>query len=715
MVENNKKMDPAKIEEFLSCGSVFIWDKSSLCSEGFKKCVQSIFSSIQKHSGSFLVPSFVKASLEQPEGAPALMVLDKKLFYEYPDVADYGALLTALKEKGYSKVNVFVNDTGVRNTLVGAGKASGVFCYFYMINENGEIEQFKSAPKEPQNRGENRGADVDGKRKFQGNGGQRERRSGYSIKSQPEQVRYAAIPVSGELKAGDTVYDSQGTPVRLVGQEAVNNNAVTYSTDRAGIWVKIYNRNGLNTYTEAKIKRMISEPLRYEGLCWPLDTVKDAEGNFRGYSLNAFQGVPLHLCVFKRAGIDSYFPNWTKMDLCVLTQTILKKIEFLHKKNILFGCINPAAIRIVDKENVYFTDTDNYQVDGFPSMVHNISFTAPELLDKKVYLATKANENFSVAELVFMLMMPGKTPYAVGGDEAPEELIKSMKFPYSNGQIHGDRALPGMWRFMWSHLSSLKGSFYNVFQNGAKFSTPEERKDVFYWQNAIGYYMKDLQETDDKESLLIYPRTFKRGKDEIFYKCNHCGIEHPRFYFHNRYFDDFRICNSCIDTKSDVSFTCKACGKTYYYTKRTALFHKMKKMEDSDWRDQKYCRDCKRKTLPCKDCHTEWPYYHLRGGRCPDCNKEYGSQTYKWITCRDCGRQFEFTVKDHEIFMQKGLHEPVRCPDCRDRRRNGGQPTGYGGGFGSGGFGGGSGSGGTGGGSNNGGKKKGGLFSRLFG
>ena len=675
MGENINTIDIARIEQFLSYGSIFIWDKSSLCSTGFKKCVQSLFSVIQKHSSSFIVPAFVKDELMHPDGPAALMVLDKHLFYVYPNVSNYHDLMRDLKERSITKINVFVNDYEIRESILETGKKYEITPYFYKITDNGEIEIFKINVKNIEKMvnaiGEKQSHDLNN----QGNYYTRKTNSGYVIKEQPERVPFETINVNTEISIGSIVFDSDGSSLKVVKQEIKNNNAVTFSTDRVGIWVKIFDKKALNTYLEAKIQRMVSKRVNFEGICWPLDIVKDSEGHFRGYSLEPFQGVPLHLCIFKRAGIDTFFPNWSKIDLCELTNTILKKIDFLHKKNILFGCINPAAIRIIDKNKVFFTDTDNYQIDGFPTMIHNISFTAPELLDKKVYLATKANENFAIAELVFMMMMPGITPYAVGGDEAPVEQIKKMIFPYASGEVHGDKALPGMWRFMWSHLSSLKGCFYNVFQSGAKYSNPKDRKDVIYWESAIGHFIKDLQETEDKESLKIYPKSFKRGTGVPFYKCNYCGIEHPKFYFNAQYFDNFRICNSCIDKRSDVYFTCKACGRTYYYTNRTALFHKTKKMQDSEWRDQKYCSDCKKKTIPCVSCEKETPYYYLKNGRCPDCSKEYLSSTYKMITCRDCRKQFEFSIKDHEFYVSKRLSEPVRCPECRERKRNGNTDT----------------------------------------
>lgn len=106
----------------------------------------------------------------------------------------------------------------------------------------------------------------------------------------------------------------------------------------------------------------------------------DSDGVFRGFLINSFSGQPLQTSVLKRDGQMQYFPYWTKTDICTLTLTILQKIKELHKRGILLGCINPAAIRVVDQNTVFFCDTDDYQIEGYPTLSNNISFAARKTL-----------------------------------------------------------------------------------------------------------------------------------------------------------------------------------------------------------------------------------------------------------------------------------------------------------------------------------------------
>ena len=42
----------------------------------------------------------------------------------------------------------------------------------------------------------------------------------------------------------------------------------------------------------------------------------------------------------------------------------------------------------------------------------------------------------------------------------------------------------------------------------------------------------------------------------------------------------------------------------------------------------------------------------------------------KTLQCRECGAEFTFSAGEQEFYQEKGLlHEPSRCPECRQQRR----------------------------------------------
>lgn len=665
---------PIYISGLLNKGRKIVFDSSSINCKGFPVLIDENAARIKGFSRSLFIPSFVLPMLTEAAGVAAQKLLSDEVFslLQYSKVEDFFSLLQKISPMGQEKGRLcfVVNNENTRRNILVAAKTAGVFVQFFFIDEQGKLRSpMRQNPPEANN--ETRRNNERQPRPFQPGHQQKQYASNhaadaFTIATIPERMRVTPIILKESITLGSTVFNSSNEEVTLIKQEIVNPNSITYSTNIPGVWAKIYHQNALTTFLEEKNKRMLSKKVKYKGLCWPVDMLRDADGQFVGTLVPSAKGEPLHLAVFKQAKLQNYFPNWDKKDLCELTVTILRVIQYLHSMNILMGCINPAAIRVVSKDDVYFVDTDNYQVEGFPTLVYNISFTPPELQGRRLYLCKKENENYAIAVLVFMLMMPGKTPYTANPNKSVQESIAEKVFPFSNGTIHGDHAMPGMWRFMWSHMTPLKDPFFNTFQKDAKYERPEDRRTVNNWVGTILRFKEELEAPVDPESLKLYPRTFKKGRNDTFYTCRKCGVAHPEFYFNRKYFEEYRICNSCIDRRSEVSFTCKACGKTLYYTNRTALFHASKKRSDSDWKDQKYCRDCKNKTLQCIDCGEIKPYYYLRNGRCSSCN----DKVYSWATCRDCGNSFTITVGEHESIRAKGFSDPVRCKSCRDKRKN---------------------------------------------
>lgn len=493
----------------------------------------------------------------------------------------------------------------------------------------------------------------------------------YKIATVPSIHGIRRISSSISVSEGSILYNSSQSAIRLVKKELRNNGAFTYSTDQPGVWAKIYDEGYNSSFFEDKIHRMLKNPIAVDGIIWPKDVLLDSNGLFRGYIMDSFSGQPLQTSVLKRDGQAQFFPDWNKADICTLTLTILQRIKELHKRGVLLGCINPAAIRVVSKDFVYFCDTDDYQIEGYPTLSNNISFAAPENLGKKLYLATLDSENFSVAELVFMLLMTGKTPY-LSGNSNIIKTIQRMRFPfYVNDYDERNpslRILPSMWRYMWSHLSfGLKKAFCGTFQRNMFYNTPGKRLSVFKWYDMVEQYRDEINKSLYYDDNLMYPATFKKKDGDTFYRCSICGKEHPKFFFDPEYFNDYHVCNACMDMPSDKSYTCVDCGRTFIYKNRTALFHKKMRATNDNWKIQRHCPECKSKKEKCSQCGKMVPYYELYDGLCKDCQE---STVFQRRTCV-CGHSFTITYAEKKYYDSKGFAYPKKCELCRKNKSSG--------------------------------------------
>lgn len=463
--------------------------------------------------------------------------------------------------------------------------------------------------------------------------------------------------VQRSVSKGTSVYDDHGNEVILLDEFMSNATSITYKTNQMDKYAKIYQPSALKTtYFEDKTNLMIQKPIKSQGIGWPISKLYDVTGCFVGTLIPQAEGIPLMQSVLGEEQLKSHFPNWNKKDLCDLTICILEHIKYLQDRHIFFGCLNPQSIFVKDKNHVSFVDMDCYQIEGYPCVSQNITFQPPELqlsgIRNRLY--TQQTENYEIAELVFMLMMPGKIPYAREKDVGMAQSIANMKFPFSWSGQPGNKEVDrpsGRWRFVWSHLGGLKGDLYNTFMCGKDFNSPEKRKSVDFWLHEVRTLRKDLEHPYDVESLKLFPETFKRDAKTQFYRCQYCGIEYPKFYFYRKYFDTpYRICNSCLNTPSDKFFECISSYHTsadnkFIYSMKMAIFHHIATTQNPEWHKQLYCDECK----------------HIR------------QQVYKELRCRNCGCRFDFTFGQKEDYDRRfGLDKwrlPNYCPKCQKMRK----------------------------------------------
>jgi len=284
-------------------------------------------------------------------------------------------------------------------------------------------------------------------------------------------------------------------------------------------------KDKINKVKYEKTKLMLTKNIKCEGVCFPVASLYNAQKEFVGYLMEKARGKELQRCVFIPPLLKKNFPNWKKHDTVELCITILKKLKYLHDRNIIVGDINPNNILVVSPKKVYFVDTDSFQIEGFPCPVGTVNFTAPEIQGKEYdsFLRTMGNEQFAVATLLFMIMLPGKAPYSLQGGEKQIENIIKMDFAYPLGEKSNKRAPDGPWRFCWSHLPyNLKEAFYQTFRKGEKHSTEETRYSSGDWLQKFEYFLYLLESgkfaDQDEMSIELFPSRFKKNKKVTYVK-----------------------------------------------------------------------------------------------------------------------------------------------------------------------------------------------------
>lgn len=449
----------------------------------------------------------------------------------------------------------------------------------------------------------------------------------------PDTEIVVEIPEEGKsvYTSRDGITVENGT-LRLIKEISDGGEGIVYETNSPSYVAKIYKKGKLTEQKLKKIQRMLSKEIDCDGVCYPVSALFNEQKQFVGYLMPKAKGYELAKSVFQPQLFGKRFPNWKKRDTVELCVTILQKIKYLHNRNIILGDINPQNILVVSPKEVYFVDADSYQIEEFPCPVGTINYTAPELQGKDFgkLLRTLGNENFAVATLLFMIMLPGKSPYAQQGGGSPQENIKLMDFSYPLGEASNKKTPDGKWRFVWSHLTyQIKRMFYTTFRKGEDHSTEDKRYSVKEWLSSFEYYLSLLDSgkygEQDKMSEEIFPTRFKKNPKSVYIRCKLCGEEVAEDSCQNG------ICRDCLN--KGETYKCKRCGKELVYTNYVKFIKGGKKHE--------LCQDC----------------------------FELGNKVRIRQTCCDCGRRFDITNHEFEFYQDKGLSIPKRCPRCLESKK----------------------------------------------
>lgn len=286
---------------------------------------------------------------------------------------------------------------------------------------------------------------------------------------------------------------------------------------------KIYLPDKLVDTRFKKLELMLTKSLGDPYICFPVALIENELGERVGFLMPRAQGIELGKSVFLPKLLEKKFPTWTKKDTVQLCLTILKKIKLLNDQGILLGDINGQNFLVVSPTEVYFVDCDSYQIGNYPCPAGTVHFSAPETQgrDYKTFLRTQAMENFAIATLLFMIMLPGKPPYSSVGGASPAENIRKGIFAYEADD--NSKIPPGKWGYIWSHMSfRVRTAFVQTFRRGGDYFEPASRLGAGDWILHFEKYLFGLNgkmAKTDPMSLELFP-TRPKLKER---KCKRCG------------------------------------------------------------------------------------------------------------------------------------------------------------------------------------------------
>lgn len=393
---------------------------------------------------------------------------------------------------------------------------------------------------------------------------------------------------------------------------------VVYASGIGGA-VKLYHPNHLTQSRQEKLLYMTGADPQIPGLCWPQAMIYNTAGEWVGFLMPRAKGDKLSLSVFHpgRNGINLVKRGWNRRNLALIAANIAAIFAKMHAAQILMGDVNPHNFLVAPDCSVSFVDCDSYQAGTFSCPVGMAVYTPPEVhrrmreagREDYGYMRTIDNELYSLAVLLFEILMLGKPPYESRNSNVEDvvQAIISGSFPYpfrtdeddEDAARRGLLAPVGRWRQIWSHTTyTIKEAFYNVFSGKGRLSAAE-------WESVLREYARQIELGHSSNELL--PSGYKVVSSK-----------------------------EGESSTSMVDLVCDVCGCQFNMS------------------EDVYQRRLARRE-PIR-CNTHWEIYQNFRRR------------KKQFFCQSCNAPFEVSVARWMDRTKQG--KSLLCPDCLAKRRN---------------------------------------------
>lgn len=290
---------------------------------------------------------------------------------------------------------------------------------------------------------------------------------------------------------------------------------------------KIYHPNKLTLDKRLKLEAMISNPPKDQmrhapynhiSIAWPTDLLYE-RNNFVGYLMPRIPKSPTILEVYNPRLRMKRFPDFNWKYLHRIARNLAVSVEAIHTRGYVIGDLNESNIFVSDRALISLVDTDSFQVTDqvghiFRCPVGKPEYTSPELqgVDFKTVIRTVEQDYFSLAVIIFLLLMNGTHPFSGVLSNTHLSVGRVELFCIKNGIFPFDpknaKVRPGPNAPNFQILSpTLQSLFMLCFVKG--HNAPNLRPTSQMWQKALERTEKSLVECR-KDQTHYYAKHLKR-------------------------------------------------------------------------------------------------------------------------------------------------------------------------------------------------------------
>ena len=327
-----------------------------------------------------------------------------------------------------------------------------------------------------------------------------------------------------------TVYDSAGVPLVLNKSDVLahGGEGVIYKfAKNPAFLIKICKDDTLRDSRKlAAFRDRLNAMLALEEcrnapfLAWPLMAVYDERKNIIGFVMRKSSGRTLR-ALYAPCQVKRFFPSWDRLSVTNVALNLVNAVQMLARHRVLVNDFNPDNFLVDPFGHIRLIDCDSFQIPGagedqntFLTRTFTPEYTAPELLfHPELFNRERTPEQvrFSLAVVVYMILMSGLHPYAQCGGGDPVENLKSGKCPLARRD--GVRLPVGWYKSVSWLTPGLKHLFIRMFVDG--HSDPLKRPMLGELKNELENFIDVMRKSKNKNQRAILPEKVKRKEKVV--------------------------------------------------------------------------------------------------------------------------------------------------------------------------------------------------------
>lgn len=241
-------------------------------------------------------------------------------------------------------------------------------------------------------------------------------------------------------------------------------------------------------------------------LSWPKISLYDGRKKWVGYAMSRKDGIKFN--DLSPMEYKKHIPNMNRLHLVNYLIQFVRLVSELHAQKVLIGDYNLNNIFINTKTHqVILLDCDSFQIEtpqGFFQCLVGSPDTTPKehqgVPFESVARRTVESEQFSIAVLIFQVLMNWRHPFDMIGGESRAANITKRPFPYSTDS--GNKVPKGNSLNTWKNLPyGIRTLFVRTFTTG--MDNPKSRATLSEWMKELRSYYQKMQRGELSSDLVL--------------------------------------------------------------------------------------------------------------------------------------------------------------------------------------------------------------------